>query len=127
MTLCGNGHNNWSTWVSTDGEVHKYCKTCRQQRAKLYSLRKKTAKGSHTDKEFQEKLKKYERCPQCNRKWEDIPYSKGNAKYKITEDHIIPLLGGGTDDMDNIQPLCYQCNFKKGHSARKNGNRFEKN
>jgi len=57
--------------------------------------------------------------PNCNRKWEEIPSSKGSAKYKITEDHIIPLLEGGTDDIDNIQPLCYQCNFKKGHSVKK--------
>jgi 5-methylcytosine-specific restriction endonuclease McrA len=76
------------------------------------------AKGTHTEKEFYEKLKLYDSCPGCNRKWDDIPSSKGSAKYKITEDHIIPLLEGGTDDIENIQPLCYQCNFKKGHSMK---------
>lgn len=120
MGLCGKGHDNWSSWTSTDGTVHKYCKTCRQLRAKTYSERKKSAKGTHTDKEFQEKLKDYNRCPTCKRKWEEIPYSKGSAKYKITEDHIIPLSDGGTDDIDNIQPLCYQCNFKKGYAIQKN-------
>ena len=118
MASCGKGHDNWSTWTSTDGTVHKYCKTCRQERAKRYNKRKNSAIGSHTRKEFLDKLKQYERCPRCNRKWEDIPFSKGNAKYKITEDHIIPLLEGGTDDIGNIQPLCYQCNFKKGHSIQ---------
>ena len=115
---CGKGHDNWSTWTSTSGKVKKYCKTCRQLRAKTYSERKKNAMGSHTDKEFQEKLKKYDRCPKCDRKWDDIPLSKGSARYKITEDHIIPLMRGGSDDIDNIRPLCYQCNFKKGHSVR---------
>lgn len=115
-TTCKKGHNNWSTWTSTSGEVQRYCKTCRQLRARNYSKRKLDAKGSHTKKEFETKLATYEKCPGCNRRWEYIPPSKGNAKYTITEDHIKPLLEGGTDDIDNIQPLCYQCNFKKGHS-----------
>jgi hypothetical protein len=116
LTLCGKGHNNWSTWTSTNETIHKYCKTCRQERARNYLDRKKKSKGKHTRKQFIEKLKQYDKCPQCKRIWEDIPFSKGSAKYKITEDHIISLLKGGTDSIENIQPLCYQCNFKKGHS-----------
>ena len=114
--FCRKGHSNWSTWTSTNGKVNRYCKTCRQARAKNYSERKNKSGGKHTKKEFQKKLDTFERCPQCGRKWEDIPFSKGSAKYKITEDHIRPLSKGGTDNIDNIQPLCYQCNFKKGHS-----------
>lgn len=116
LDYCRRGHQNWSTWTSTNGKTHRYCKTCRQARAKNYSLRKKNTGGSHTKAEFLKKLEHYVRCPGCNRKWDDIPNSKGKARYKITEDHIIPLLKGGTDDIINIQPLCYQCNFKKGHS-----------
>ena len=65
MTLCGKGHDNWSTWTSTNETIHKYCKTCRQERARNYLERKKNSKGNHTKKEFLEKLKQYEKCPEC--------------------------------------------------------------
>ena len=32
----------------------------------------------------------------------------------LTVDHIIPRSKGGTDDLDNLQPMCYLCNTKKG-------------
>ena len=110
---CGKGHNNWSTWTSTNGETSRYCKTCRQARSKTYAERKKRI-GSHTEKEWEDKKKECDRCPGCNQLWSEITPSKGKAKYTITKDHIKPLLKGGSDYIDNIQPLCYRCNFKKG-------------
>ena len=53
MTLskfCGKGHSNWSTYTSTNGKVHRYCKTCQDKRGEKYAQLKKNAKGNHTKK-----------------------------------------------------------------------------
>ena len=70
---------------------------------KLYKARKRNAKGSHTLQEWEGLKKKFNyRCANC-----------GKQKL-LTEDHIISLKKGGTNYIDNIQPLCQSCNSKKG-------------
>ncbi|HEX9838706.1 MAG TPA: HNH endonuclease [Anaerolineales bacterium] len=69
--------------------------------------RKLEAEGSHTDEEWQELKAFYNyKCLGCGKQEPDI---------KLTRDHVIPLTQGGTDAINNIQPLCALCNSKKNH------------
>jgi len=96
------------------GSYFSACKECNKYGfAQTRRSRLKNSEGSFTTREFNEKLKLYEFCPMCKRKWEDIPKPK-NLKTVIAADHIIPLAKNGTNYIENIQPLCYSCNSKKG-------------
>ena len=58
--------------------------------------------GYHTVEEWLALCEKYgNRCLACGQVVE------------LTEDHIMPLVRGGTDSIDNIQPLCRVCNSRK--------------
>lgn len=35
-------------------------------------------------------------------------------KKRMCLDHVIPLFVGGRHDPDNLQPMCWKCNKKKG-------------
>lgn len=61
------------------------------------------AEGTHTADEWIAVRDYWGRCLRCGR--DDVP---------LTEDHIIPLSRGGSNDIANIQPLCLPCNSSKG-------------
>lgn len=73
----------------------------------LRRARKLAAEGSHTDEEWQALKEFYDYKCLCCRKHE--------PEIRLTRDHVIPLTKGGTDSIDNVQPLCARCNSKKNN------------
>lgn len=70
-----------------------------------YKTRKRGAEGSHSLSQWEDlKMLCNYMCLCCKKYEPDII---------LTEDHIIPLSKGGTDYIDNIQPLCRSCNSRK--------------
>jgi len=76
--------------------------------AKANNRRKRRAarhasSGSFTAEEFKALCELYgNRCLAC-----------GDTGATLEADHVVPLTRGGSDDIDNIQPLCGSCNKKK--------------
>lgn len=69
------------------------------------NFRKKYNGGQHTFGEWNLLKAQYNwTCPACN---------KSEPEIKLTEDHIIPISLGGSNNIENIQPLCKSCNSKK--------------
>lgn len=60
-------------------------------------------KGTHNKKQWEELL---EIC--------DFTCVKCGSSNDIVKDHIIPIYQGGSDGIDNLQPLCRTCNSSKG-------------
>jgi 5-methylcytosine-specific restriction endonuclease McrA len=108
-------------WTSklTDEQRKKRQETQNKWRASVYSKTPQVflqvshrrrarligAGGSYTESEWRELVDKYgHRCLRCGRPESEV---------KLTADHVVPLIKGGSNNIENIQPLCRRCNSRK--------------
>lgn len=90
-----NGTNRWFS-----KNPHK-----RRQYSLARKARKMSAQGFFTAQEFQAKLELYKgRCHWCHKPIKGIPHA----------DHLIALVKGGSNAIENIVPSCAKCNLSKG-------------
>lgn len=61
--------------------------------------------GSHSNGEWETLKARYN--------WACVCCKKGEPEIKLTKDHIVSLMEGGSNNIENIQPLCGRCNVKK--------------
>lgn len=74
-------------------------KRIRRERIKKYG-------GAHSIGEWETLKAQYNwTCPAC---------SRAEPEIKLTRDHIVAVAKGGSDNIENIQPLCVSCNSRKG-------------
>lgn len=96
--VSGANHHNWRGGIAKD-------KTHRMVLQQNREARKRDNGGSHTVAEWATLKAQYNwTCPACR---------QSEPKIKLTEDHIIPVSRGGSNNIENIQPLCGSCNSKK--------------
>ena len=77
--------------------------------------KRRGAIGKHTRLEWEELKKKHNYC--CAKCGRNEPFKNQKCK-KLTQDHIIPISKGGTNDIKNIQPLCLRCNCRKHNKVQ---------
>lgn len=77
----------------------------RQNKNLIYMHNRRETTGEHSKEDWEKLCSFFDGiCPRCGRKTD-----------KFTKDHIIPLSRGGTNSLDNLQPLCQRCNVQKSN------------
>ena len=110
--LAGDKHYNWKGGITTPEWRLDYNKKWNRENRlrKNYLtitrfLKIKNIEGSHTFEQWESLVNSFGgMCLCCKRSEPEIT---------LTEDHIIPISKGGSNNIDNIQPLCRSCNSRK--------------
>lgn len=106
-------HHNWKGGDEWQKKRKKEWK--QENKDKIYFdvrkriLQKRTS-GAHTLEQWNELKKFYNYMCLCCKQQEPF--------IKLTEDHIVPISRGGSNNIENIQPLCVSCNSRKFTSTR---------
>ncbi len=82
------------------------------RRTRSQRLADARAIATHTEEEWMAMLAVFGGCVKCDAKNEDV---FGGF---VCKDHITAIFHGGSDGIENIQPLCRSCNSKKSYSDR---------
>jgi hypothetical protein len=91
------------------GEIHRKWKQANKDKVNESTKRRRRllaeAKGEMTRAQWKELKARYgNRCLCCGRQEPEV---------KLTPDHVIPVAQGGSNGVENRQPLCVSCNSKK--------------
>lgn len=98
----GKNNGNWKGGISVDKD---YKSVLNKKYKAIRRMREEITGGYFTATEWKNLKKQYNyTCPSCGKKEPDI---------KLCADHIIPIICKGTNEINNIQPLCGICNSKK--------------
>jgi len=105
-------HWNWKGGVCLPENRKEYQKQHRlnnQAQYAFYAERRRMSKltngGTHSFEQWEELKRKYNYMCLCCK--QQAPF------ITLSEDHIVPVSCGGSDDISNIQPLCRSCNSRK--------------
>lgn len=92
-----------SGWFSEVDGYYGPSSAAVNSRRRQVRLRIARLSGRHTSDEWADMVDLFRCCVRC-----------GTTKHRLVKDHITPLFMGGSDHIDNIQPLCDACNCSKG-------------
>lgn len=138
--ICGMSVDEWSKIsanvldffeIIDDHLIHKKCEFIMADQADRASVRSENAaaaaskkwensRGLNTTKRSQRLSEARKKGTHTKSEWLSILETcdwkcvKCQSKQGLVKDHINPIYKGGSDSIDNIQPLCRSCNSAKG-------------
>ena len=99
-------HRGYWTYPPWTEEYKSYRTNARLRSQRLRSAK---AKGRHTKAQWLALCRALgDSCLRCG----------ADLCGRPSKDHIVPIYAGGSDAIDNIQPLCLHCNLSKSSESR---------